>query len=123
MHRAAAVKASAENRYEDAAVSFEKALEATPANLELVAGLGNVYIVLKRYRDAIDVFERVLPRVVGKGSAIPMMLALAYVAEREDRNAATVLRMDGRNERQIADDLQALQRLAERRLRFRTSRP
>jgi hypothetical protein len=65
-----------------------------------------------RYREAIVVYEHTLPAVLGMRGPVPLLLAQAYVALNDELNAARVLRLSGKPENQISDEIRTLRDLA-----------
>lgn len=115
-YRAQGSQALAKRRYGDALAAFSSALAADPENLEATAGLGHAYLLLNRYRDAITVYERILPRVVtAQHNAIPQMLAFSYVLSNDEPNARRVLGLAGLPAAAIDREMERLRVAARRR--------
>ena len=115
MYKTSAGAALTEHRPADAVRLFRLALDAMPNDIDGLAGLGQAYLALNRYRDAISAFERVLPVLQGRRSSVPLLLALSHVAIGDEQNAARVLRLEGRSEAAISDEIRRLRDQARRR--------
>lgn len=113
---AAAAKAAANrNRHSEAVSAYLSAIEASPNDPELHAGLGHSYLALGNYRQAIAAYEAAMPLLQGQRSGLYQLVAFAYVALREESNASRVLREDGHSDARIADDIRRFQDEARRR--------
>jgi hypothetical protein len=114
-YRVLAMAAMAENRAVDAVNFFTLALVATPNDPDLAAGLGNAYLNLNRYREAIAAYEVALPGALGRHSGVPNLLALAYVATGDEPNAARILSLTGRTDADVSAEVRSLREQAQRR--------
>jgi Flp pilus assembly protein TadD len=86
--------------------AFHRARAADPADYLSMIDLGIAHLRVNRYTEAIVEFEnalRLMPR--RDRSAVPSLLAFAYVALRDESNAARVLREAGVLESKIPSDL------------------
>jgi predicted Zn-dependent protease len=87
---------------------------ADPANIEAKEGAGYVYMILRRYREAIARFETVLPAFADGLSPLRLSLARAYMEIRDEANALRVLRGSGLPEDRITAKLSELRQAAGR---------
>jgi tetratricopeptide (TPR) repeat protein len=104
--RGAGTIAIRENRQTEAVQMFQRARAADPSDHMSMIHLGDAYLRVKRYAEAVVEFEnalRVMPRW-GR-SPVPMQLALAYVGLGDELNAARVLREQGMSEPMISSEL------------------
>lgn len=115
MYNTSAMAALTEHRSADAVKLFGLALDAMPNDMDGLAGLGHAYLALNRYREAISAYERVLPALQGRHSGVTLLLALSYVAIRDEQNAARVLRLERRSETEISAEIRTLRDQARRR--------
>ena len=115
MHRWLGFTATTDGRPSDALREFTAALMESPDDLDALVGLGDAYLMQNRYREAIDAYERVWPRLTQR-NMVGMLLALAYVAVGDEQNARRVLRSStGRSETDVTNQLQDLRERARRR--------
>jgi hypothetical protein len=118
MYRQRARAALNEGRLNDAIPYFTSAVAAVPGDPLSWVDLGNTYLRLNRYRDAIAAYEgyeklSTPAQLCSSGSAhFPLMLA--YVAVGDEANAIRVLWLCGRSET-VATQLQSLRELVRRR--------
>lgn len=114
-YRVRAMSALAEDRGVDAVSLFTLALGVSPNDPELAAGLGNAYLTLNRYPEAIAAYERALPGMPGTHSGVPALLALAYVATGDEPNAIRILRHAGKSDSEISAEIRSLRDRIQRR--------
>jgi Flp pilus assembly protein TadD len=93
------------NRQAEAVQAFQRARTADPADHLSMIALGDAYLRVKRYAEAIVEFENALRVMPPHRPAVPMALAYAYVAVGDESNAARVLREAGVSESKIPSDL------------------
>jgi tetratricopeptide (TPR) repeat protein len=91
MHELAAQEAMQERRYADAAAAAERARDADPSGFGAYAVLGGVYLQLDRCPEAVAALEKVVEIARTGRTAIPEMLAQAYVCVGDVPNAIRVL--------------------------------
>jgi lipopolysaccharide biosynthesis regulator YciM len=78
--------------------------------------LGNIYIQRRKYRQAIDCFERLLPDLSRGVSVVPTLLAEAYIGVGDEANAARVLRdRFGMSDQTVTIELERLRQNVNRR--------
>jgi hypothetical protein len=90
-----AKRAESDGRPDDAIDALQDALRDVPDDAGLLIELASVYLRLGRYGDAIVPLQRVYPLSFGKRTAVPNLLALAYVGIKDERSATAVLRASG----------------------------
>ena len=105
MYRGMAEQALAEQRPEQAVGLFNRALQATPTDPDSLAGLGNAYLRLGRYRDAVSAFTQALPLLGNVRSGVPTLLALAYVGIGDEASATAILRRAGKSAADVNRDI------------------
>lgn len=106
-----------ERRYGDALAAFLRAAAAGPPDVGLSADLGFAYLGISAFPDAITWLERALSlSSPAYKSALPGMLALAYVGNGDDVNAARILRSRGKSTEETAREIIRLRGVAKRRL-------
>jgi len=91
-----------------------KGLAIKPDHTGLLGLLADAYVQQNRYREAIPLYERVLPSLRDR-SSVPMMLALAYVGIGDDTNAIRALKLEGRSDAGAASELVRLREVVKRR--------
>jgi predicted Zn-dependent protease len=111
--RAAALRAAGNtalrgNRPTQAVQALQRARAEDPTDHLSMVALGDAYVRLNQYKEAIVEFENALRVMPRHRSGVPMRLAMAYVAVGDDVNAARVLREDGVPEQRIPSDLDRL---------------
>jgi tetratricopeptide (TPR) repeat protein len=89
----------------EASEIFRRLVDLDPDDVNNYVPLGNAYFRLKRFRDAIDAFEKSLWAKRSGRTTVPYSLAYAYVAEGNDQMAHEVLRTV-LPESRIPDELQ-----------------
>lgn len=70
---------------------FRNAQGIDPENLQARAGLGEAFLQLGQFLNAVAEFERVLPTLRGERSPLYLSLAYSYVGLGNDQKAAAVL--------------------------------
>ena len=93
------------------------ALQFSPSDAALLSGLGHALLQQNKYRQAIAVYEQVLPMLRGQRTGVPLMLALAYVAVGDEQNGARALRLEGRSDSDVVVQLRRLREQVRRRAR------
>jgi hypothetical protein len=104
--RLAGQRARDENRLDDAVRELETAVRSDATNVVSMLELSQVFFQLKRHRDAVPYLERALS-VQGNSphSAVPFLLARAYVATNDRPKAIQVLRSAGLSDSRIESAL------------------
>jgi lipopolysaccharide biosynthesis regulator YciM len=115
MHAVAAQEAMRERRFEDAAAAAQRAIDANPSNAGAYTVLGGASLQLNKCREAVRALERVLEVALIGHSAIPELLAQAYVCAGDTANAKRLLRRRGFPEARLDAEIAHLQELASRR--------
>jgi tetratricopeptide (TPR) repeat protein len=100
---------------DDAEVNFRRAADAGGDGSTGLYDLGNIYLERKKYREAIDCFERLLPGASHGISFVPQMLAEAYVGVGDGGNAVRVLNGLGMPPERIAAEMDQLRQSVSRR--------
>jgi tetratricopeptide (TPR) repeat protein len=104
--RAAGTIALRENRQAEAVQMFQRARAADPSDHMSMSDLGDAYLRVKRYAEAVVEFENALRVMPRRGhSPVPMQLAQAYVGLGDELNATRVLREQGMSETKISFEL------------------
>jgi hypothetical protein len=103
--RSAGTLALRGNRQPEAVQAFQRARKADPTDHLSMIALGDAYLRVNRYAEAIVEFENALPIMPAHRSGVPMRLALAYVAVGDESNATRVLRAAGVPEQRIPSNL------------------
>jgi Flp pilus assembly protein TadD len=105
-----------ERRYGDALAAFLRAAAAGPPDVGLSAELGSAYLGIRAFPDAVTWLERAISlSSPAYKSALPEMLALAYVGNGDDVNAARILRSRGKSAEETAREVIRLRGVAKRR--------
>jgi tetratricopeptide (TPR) repeat protein len=94
--------------YTEALDAYSRAIASDPGNIEAKAMSGHAYMILRRYREAIEYFEEVLKRAPGVWSPTRLALAGAYMALHEESNAIHALRAGGLPEAQVVEEISKL---------------
>jgi hypothetical protein len=104
--RSAGAIAIRENRQAESVQLFQRARSADPSDHLSMIALGDAYLRVKRYAEAVVEFENALRVMPRRGrSPVPMQLALAYVGLGDELNATRVLRELGMSETKISSEL------------------
>jgi tetratricopeptide (TPR) repeat protein len=113
MHELAAQEAIQERRYADAAAAAQRAIDADPSNGHAYTVLGGAFLHLNRCPEAAAALEKVLQFGLTGRTAIPELLAQAYVCAGDEKNAKRVLRLRGIPEAQLDAEIARRARLQE----------
>jgi len=101
--------ALAERRYSDALTAFLRAAAVSPPDAELSSNLGLAYLGTNAYPAAIKWLERAASMTPPDAhTALPELLALAYVGNGDEAAADKVLRSRGRSNSEVALEIQRL---------------
>jgi len=94
MHESAGSAALARRDLARALAEYTQLLQIEPANVGAQLAMGSISLQAGRYREAIEWWERVAPRLPS-GSNHAVNLAMAYVGAGQDYKATEVLRAAG----------------------------
>lgn len=87
-----------------------KASATAPGDRYVKVRLGLAYLGLRRYQEAISIYETLLVGAVSVDPAAARDLAKAYIGIRDEGNAARVLRWGGIAESEVSSELSALRK-------------
>jgi hypothetical protein len=116
MHGLVAAEALEQRDLTAALDAYSRATAADPTNGGALAGKAGVLMQLKRYREAIPLYEAVLAGRFGE-RPLSRFLAQAYVGVGDEGNAIRVLRISGLSEAAVNSEMQNLRRLGNAPLR------
>lgn len=102
-------------RPQEAVAHYRAGLAMHPAHTSLQVGLGQAYMEMGQYREAATVYERLLPVLQGKHTAIVEYLAHAYVGAGDERRAKEVLARGGMSGERITAKLVRYRELVARK--------
>ena len=98
---------AARDEFASALSAYSRATDVNPADLSGIVGMAHMYASLRRYRDAIQLYEKALASGVRK-QVIALFLARAYIGARDEANAIVALRSAGFTEPEIPTQMQEL---------------
>jgi hypothetical protein len=91
---------------EQAETYFLRAADEQGGGLAGLTDLGEIYLRRGKYRQAIECFERLMPTVLSGSSAVPQMLAEAYVGVGDEPRALQVLERLGMPTEFVATEME-----------------
>jgi len=103
-----------QDKHRDAIQEYRLALAAYPNNLNALSNLAWAHTALCEYREAIPLFEAVLPQIGAARSPLPQTLALLYVRLGDVSKAERLLGTRGWDAGQVADEIRRLKALPPR---------
>jgi hypothetical protein len=106
--RQAGRAADANNQTDEALRIYQAALALDPNDFRALLAVGDLYLRLRRYSDAITALQPLTRNRPSERSATPYMLARAYLAVGDDANAVLTLRNAGIPAGQIQSNIQNL---------------
>ena len=109
-HQAEAILARRRGDRQAALAALQKAAALDPNNRYVRLTLGLAYQGLGRWREAIPIYESLIAGTTQPDRLVARDLATAYVAVRDEANAARVLRWSGVAESEISGTLDTLRR-------------
>lgn len=114
-HRQLGRAALRRSQLDDAEREFQLAAQVGGGKSGL-GDLGYIYIQRRKYREAVDCFERLLPDLSRGNSLVPQLLAEAYIGVGDESNAVRVL-IDklGMSDQTLAMELERLRQSVNRR--------
>lgn len=81
------------NQPQEALEAYQKLIELAPDDIGNYAWLGETYMRMQRYQEAISTFEKALPAFVGRErTSVPDNLAFCYVAVNREEKAREILK-------------------------------
>lgn len=103
-------RAMAQGRLIDAADAYSSAVASDPLNLTLLVAVGEAYLRLNRFLEAIQPLQRAQALMPDGSTGVAEKLALAMVGSGDERSAAAVLRAAGLQGRDVSSALGRLRR-------------